>query len=212
MGPILAFIFVSYLLTREVTATFSPDILHSIFICSLDVGKNAKAIQYETTRKLCSHISTFVHTTPSGLGQRFMSTDSGSLTVSFSPTNSEWFRRFMLGCHKRMGDVWIPDQPNTIKEILKALNILKEDWEAYENDPHGRLTASLSAVVFVAGFFGALRGEELVRIDFSFIRKHWAESVSNDIMHVPLMLSGRFKREVGEKVLSIFSLDHTVRC
>ena len=57
------------------------------------------------------------------------------------------------------------------------------------------MTASLSAVVFVARFFGALHGEELVQIDF---RRHWSESVSSDIMYVSLMLSGRFKREVGE--------------
>lgn len=40
----------------------------SLLLRSLDTGKNAEKIQYETMRKLRSHMSNFVHPTPGGLG------------------------------------------------------------------------------------------------------------------------------------------------
>jgi hypothetical protein len=79
-----------------------------------------------------------------------------------------WFRRFMKGMHKRMGDVWIPDRPLTIGEIKAALELLEEDWTLYLrvlNDAHGLQKTGLTAIALILGFFAALRGEEIVRID-----------------------------------------------
>jgi hypothetical protein len=99
----------------------------AILIRSLDRGRNAATIQYETMRKLRSHMANFVHTCPRGIGARFMREEGAAGAVSNSPTNTEWFRRFMKGCHRRMGDVWMPDRPLTIQELLKALELLEED-------------------------------------------------------------------------------------
>jgi hypothetical protein len=72
----------------------------------LDPGKNADKIQYETMRKLRSHMSNFVHDmTPGGLGVMFIAEDRKGGMESASPTNSDWFKWFMQGCHKRMGDI-----------------------------------------------------------------------------------------------------------
>jgi hypothetical protein len=55
--------------------------------------------------------------------------------------------------------------------------------------------------MMLAGWFAALRGEEIVRIDVGQIRKHWDEgTLQEEAPHIPLMLSGQFKRKVGEKV------------
>jgi hypothetical protein len=97
----------------------------AILIRSLDRGRNADTIQYETMRKLRSHIANFVHTYPGGIRPRFMGEEGAAGAVSNSPTNAEWFRRFMKGCHRRMGDVWMPDKPVTIQELLKCLALLK---------------------------------------------------------------------------------------
>ena len=35
-----------------------------------------------------------------------------------SPTNHPWFRRFLDGCHKRMGDIWQPGEPLTCEIYL----------------------------------------------------------------------------------------------
>jgi hypothetical protein len=67
----------------------------SLLLRSRDPGKNAKTVQYETIRKMRSHISNFVHATPGGRGATFMSEDGNAGSISNSPTNSAWFRRFM---------------------------------------------------------------------------------------------------------------------
>jgi hypothetical protein len=92
-------------------------------IRSMDRGRNAATIQYETMRKLRSHIANFVHTCPGGIGDRFMGGEGAAGAVSNSPTNTEWYRRFMKGCHRRMGNVWMPDRPRTIQELQKALEL-----------------------------------------------------------------------------------------
>jgi hypothetical protein len=73
---------------------------------SLDRGANANTIQYETMRGLRSHYSNFIHTVPKGSGYASIGEGSrGEMFFSNSPTNSYWFRRFMQGCHRRMGDL-----------------------------------------------------------------------------------------------------------
>ena len=80
-------------------------------------GKNAKHIQFETLRKMRSHLANFCYVTPYGLGGIFIAEDGTGSTISRSPTNSPWFKRWIRGCRKRMGDVWIPDRPVTISEL-----------------------------------------------------------------------------------------------
>jgi hypothetical protein len=109
-----------------------------------------------------------------GIGDRFMGEEGAAGAVSNSPTSREWFRRFMKGCHWRMGDVWMPDIPLTIREVHCCLKLLKEDWEAFEKDKEGRAKTAITAVMLVSsGFFVALRGEEIVRANLGAIRKHW---------------------------------------
>ena len=183
--------------------TFGMQAAVNLLLRSRSVGINAKNIQYETTRKLRSFLSNFVHATFNGHGDTFMSEDGNGGTVSRSPTNSPWFKRFMRGLHKRMGDVWIPDRALLKKEFMYCLVLLEEDWGFYSSveDSGGQLKTALSAVMLLAGWFAALRGEEIVRVDVGQIRTHWTEStLHEEAPHIPLMLSGRFKREVGEKV------------
>jgi hypothetical protein len=78
---------------------------------SLAPRKNASFVQYETIRKTRPHISNFFHTVPGGMGEMFIASESNVSGMTRSPTNSLWFKRFMLGCHRRMGDVWCPDWP-----------------------------------------------------------------------------------------------------
>jgi hypothetical protein len=164
-------------------------------------GQNAATIQFETMRKMRSHLANFAHTCPGGIGDRFMGEEGAAGAVSNSPTNSEFFRRFMKGCHRRMGDVWMPDRPVTIQEIHACLKILEDDWDTFEKDGEGRAKAATTATMLIAGFFAALRGEEIVRADLGAIRKYWDEAVAwVGAEYVPLMLAGRFKREIGEKL------------
>ena len=71
----------------------------------------------------------------------------------------------------------------------------------FEGEREGKLWMALTAVMMVGGFSAVLHGEEIVRMDLGAIRKHWDEAMCNpDAPHVPLMLAGQFKNEVGEKL------------
>jgi hypothetical protein len=168
---------------------------------SLAPGKNANFVQYETIRKTRSHMSNFIHTIPGGMGEMFIAAESNVSGMTRSPTNSLWFKRFMQGCHRRMGDVWCPDRPLTMREALAIQEDLEKDWADFEKDPDGLLKTAIAGVMVVAGLGGGMRGEELNRLDLGIIRKHWNEAVNHqDVAHVPLGMVGRFKRTVGEKM------------
>lgn len=78
---------------------------------ALDEGKYAEFIQFETTRRLRSHVSNFEHTTPGGIGNAFVNEEGRVPFLSNASTDSPWFRHFVTGCHRRMGDIWVPDRP-----------------------------------------------------------------------------------------------------
>jgi hypothetical protein len=169
---------------------------------SMSGGRNSKHIQFETVRKLRSHYSNMVHTS-AGLspGEEWYSADRGSEPVlSTAATNSLWFRRFMIGCHRRMGDVWLPDHPLTAPILRQCMILLESKWEDLEGDTVGRWKVGLTACMLLAGYYGALRGEEISRVDLGLILKHWDEAHSHETPHVPLMLKGRFKHVDGEKI------------
>jgi hypothetical protein len=67
----------------------------AMLIRSLDVGKHAATIQYKTLRKMRSHVSNFMHTTPGGMCASFISDDVSTAAMTHSPTNSPWFKRYM---------------------------------------------------------------------------------------------------------------------
>jgi hypothetical protein len=153
-------------------------------------AQNANTIQYETMRKLRSHIANFVHTCPGRISARFMGKEGAAGSVYNSPTNTEWFRRFMKGCHRGMGDIWMPDRPVTIQELLKCLDLLEDDWATFEKDGEGRLKTVNLACMLITGFCAALRGEEIIRADVGAIRKYWDEAIGwPGAEHVPLMLA-----------------------
>jgi hypothetical protein len=170
---------------------------------SLDVGKQAATIQYETLRKMRSCVSNFVHAMTGGMGASFISDDGSTAAMTHSPTNSPWFKRYMRGSHKQMGDIWIPDRPMPISELLVAMQLLEDDWSFFSAklDVQGMTTTCLTGITIITGFFAAMRGEAITRVDVGSMRAHWEESVGYpDCSHVPLMLAGRFKREIGEKL------------
>jgi hypothetical protein len=118
---------------------------------SLNPGKNATFMQYETIRKTRSHVSNFFHTVPGGMGDMFIASETNVSGMTRSPTNSLWFKRFMQGCHHRMGDVWCPDRPLTMREALAIQYDLEKDWEDFSRDPDGQLKTAIVGVMITAG-------------------------------------------------------------
>ena len=180
--------------------TWGMRVACGLLLRSKDKGRNARYVQFETVRRTRSMFSNVIHTCESGTGLALTGSE-GSMMVSNASTNKPWFKRFMLGCHRRMGDVWLPDQPITMKIMGACLSELEENWRLFEGDKTGRKKVALVACILLAGFYGGLRGEEINRVDFGGMKKYWAEGMtcSTDRKHVPLVLSGRFKGEVGLK-------------
>jgi len=69
--------------------------------------------------------SNFVHTCANGVGPSFVS----DYYIKLVNKQSVLQKVHLLGCHRRMGDVWKPDAPIR-KDILEVrFNILEERWE-----------------------------------------------------------------------------------
>ena len=169
---------------------------------SLAPGRNSAHVQFSSVRKVRSAMSNYVHSTPDGVGWSTIgSGESGGQVFTNSPTNSLWFRRFLLGCHKRMGDVWIPDRALTVDELHVALEILEEGWGKSGLEFNERLGIALTGALLVIGFTAALRGEEMPQIDLGPMNRYWEEGDRHPrLKHVPLVMLGRFKQTVGEKL------------
>jgi hypothetical protein len=97
-----------------------------------------------------------------------------------------------------MGDNWIPGRAITLEEILHCYILLEEDWNKSVDDSEMRLQTALTAMIFVGGFSGGLRGEALPKLELGAIRKHWDEAIHHSMPHVPLVLAGCFKMSDGE--------------
>jgi hypothetical protein len=72
----------------EITDSFGMMIACQSLLRSLDPGKNADTIQFETMRKLRGHYSNFHHTLPSGTGWTTIADGKGVATFTTSPTYS----------------------------------------------------------------------------------------------------------------------------
>jgi hypothetical protein len=169
---------------------------------SLDPGRNAATIQHGTARKVRSHVSNFVHTTPQGVGPTLISTgDRTGFYTSNSPTNSMWFNRFNGGCHRRMGDIWIPDVSLTIDELLACQEVLEAEWCDGVGDADRMMELALTGTMLTCGFSAGLRGEEVPLMDIGAIRKYWEEARMHPRKpHIPIVLAGRFKQRTGVKL------------
>jgi hypothetical protein len=98
-----------------------------------------------------------------------------------------------------MGDIWLPDRAVSRHELVAAFNILEEWWKIFEKDAIGRDKVASTACILIAGYHGGLRGEEINRVHAGGMLYYWKEAMEGTDVHIPLMLSGRFKKEVGEK-------------
>ena len=165
---------------------------------SLDTGKNDVTIQFGTMRKLRSAFSNAFHTGKQSSGLVTMAQDSRKTMVTDSPTYGIWFQRFMLGCHKRMGEKLKQDMSVLIEVMLALMNMLETDYLSAEDEGE-RLSIALMTMFCIASFCGGLRGEEVPMADLGEFVKHAPKGNDSTLPHIVLPLLGRFKGEKGEK-------------
>ena len=133
----------------------------ALLIRLLDPGKNAQQVQFGTIRQLRSFVSYKAYASSDGVGTTFMNEAGTGARVTHSVTNSYWFNRFMQGCHRRMGDVWLPDKAVSHYVMRASFELLEEAWAELGHDKHYLLRISKTACILIAGYFVALRGEEI---------------------------------------------------
>ena len=102
----------------------------------------------------------------------------------------------MEGCHRRMGDVWLPNQVVSCHIMRQCFVVLEENWSSFFEfgDEYSLLRIAQSACVLIAGYFAGLRGEEIGKANLTGLLEDWDTAVRHPKHpHVPFMLAGRFK-------------------
>ena len=73
-------------------------------------------------------------------------------------------------------------------------------WDGNEFEPYTRRQIARTLCIIITGYYGGLRGEEISKADQGVMAEHFNQAVSrSEFPFVPLMMLGRFKRQVGEK-------------
>ena len=90
----------------------------------------------------------------------------------------------------------------TSRYVIRALLQTSEDmWLAAKGDDYNRMRVARAACIIIVGYFAVMRGEDIGKADFGAMVKYWDKGMRHpDHPHVPLMLSGRFKGETGQKL------------
>jgi hypothetical protein len=98
-----------------------------------------------------------------------------------------------------MGDLWLPNRAISRHKLVACFEILEERRTIFDKDLVGRDMVASTACIIITGYHGGLRGEEINRVHAGGMAFYWKEATEGIDVHVSLMLSGRFKNEVGEK-------------
>ena len=161
---------------------------------SLDKGRNKPTVQFRTMRKLRAFFSNRFHTGNASTGMSSLAGVHGSQFFTESPTYRFWFKRFIEGCHRRMGDYVLSNRALTIDELLVIQVLMEEDWNEMEEE--GNREAQLHLSMFAVVLTRSFRGEEISKFDLSTTREHLEESMLHPRHpHVANALKGRVKGE-----------------
>ena len=161
---------------------------------SLHAGRHSeKYTQFDTIRKIKS-----THSNQSRGGKTANSislamTDSkGSGYDRFSTEvcGSLWFQRFVLGCRKRMGQGWRPNQAISTPIVLKRLSLV-ETRVMSSCDPIEKRRLVMAGTYFCFCYVVSLRSPEGLLVDIPGLRKFGEKS---DV-HVVIPLLGQGKGE-----------------
>jgi hypothetical protein len=182
-----------------VSDTFGMKIACTILHRTLDPGKHEAHIQFATARKIRSAYSNVYHASRLMKEVTVMAFETNKMYETSCPTYGYWFERFILGCHKRMGDIVVSDYALSKEIYLELMTQLEEDWQDGYTDAE-RDKIALFANLLDFGYLCGLRGEEIMKADISGFLKY-LDIGAQDLKtpHVIVPLIGRLKGETGER-------------
>ena len=179
--------------------TFGMKIACTILHRTLDPGKHEDNIQFSTARKIRSAYSNVYHSSRMLKEVSVMAFETNKLYETECPTYGYWFERFILGCHKRMGDIVVSDYALSKALYMELMRQVDEDWEDSYTDIERDKVASFACLLNF-GYLCGLRGEEIMKTDVAgFLKYLDVGAEDEDYPHVIVPLIGRLKGETGER-------------
>jgi hypothetical protein len=159
---------------------------------SLDPGIYEEHVQWDTFRKVRSAVTNISQAGVSGLGDVVGAYERERVWISNVPTHSFWYSRFMVGLHKRVGEVRKPDRALTIDEVHAIERILEAEWKIAMSIQAKKKAAEMG-VWFIVQFCVAIRGEEILLIEFAGTKKSLKYLRATTDPHFKLVVTGRTK-------------------
>jgi hypothetical protein len=165
-----------------------------IVVSSLGAGRYSKTHkQWDTVRRLRSSYSNQVRAAAEANSNPMVLTDADGKSyqrIGRDACGSLWFQRFTLGCKKRMGQDWRPNQAISVG-LMHALLNRTEGRAKREQTSAGRQKWILAGGYFCVCFVLSLRSPEGLMADLEGLIKYHEED--SDEVVIPLL--GRFKGE-----------------
>jgi hypothetical protein len=179
--------------------TFGMKVACALLKRSLDPGKWEEHVQFATARRIRSAYSNVFHASCQVGLVSVMAYETSKTYQTSCQTYGYWFDRFILGCHKRMGDMVVSDYALSAEIFREILMEIECDWEdATTETARDQLAEFASVMIF--GYCCGLRGEEIVKVDTAGFLKYLEAGREHDTCpHVVVPLLGRLKGETGER-------------
>ena len=165
---------------------------------SLSAGKNSDTVQFSTVRRIQTAVSNYSNASPSGLGLVSVTSDRHKQRFTSGPTTSDFFGRFTIGCHCRMGDVVIRDRAMTIDVLQALLRVLNLEFAKASDKPKLRFEIVTLGACLCFSFSAAIRGEEIAFCLLGATSREMLTSLIHPrLPHAIVTLRGTFKGVQG---------------
>jgi hypothetical protein len=139
--------------------TFRMKVAMVLLKRSLDPGWNDKHIQFvSTARKIRSAFSNVYHASRELSEVVMMAYKLNKTYQTKCPTYGYWFKKFMLGMHKRMGDIVNLDYAVSKEIVVGLLRDLEDDWSNATTED-GQVDVTRMGMIVLSGYLCRLRGE-----------------------------------------------------
>jgi hypothetical protein len=115
-------------------------------------------VQYSMARRLQAAMTNYAFTMEEGGGPVTVLSDRYKQRFSGGPTSTLFYKRFSLGCHKRMGDVIQRDQALMIMALEALLGMTELDASSDTISSMERYEAVLLGSALTIGYSTGLRG------------------------------------------------------
>ena len=165
---------------------------------SLSGGQNSDTVQFSTVRRVQTAVSNYLNATPGGVGLVLVGSDKHKQRFTSGPTTSDFFARFTIGCHSRMGDVVVRDRAITIDVLQALFRVLNQEFSKAHDRPKQRFEIVTLGASLCFGFSAAIRGEEIGYCLLETTSQEMLTSLALPrLPHVMVTLKGKFKGVQG---------------